>query len=765
MNIFRKTIFLLSLIIIGSFTLFLQINNKPLIPQAKAFCIVPAPQACFGVVCTPGGCLIDSGNIKDAGKIAGKLVGKSFNETIDILDKVNANGGNACAVIVIMDPFIMGTPKMKELIIKYGCKNLPDSWPDILKDRDCSSYTDSGRSACEGNSKGRCFWYSGGVNSSPSCVDNNGNMNNNALCRDGGHCYKGEECSNGNYCSSSDPAITCPVDNQTGNVVRYSCEASCPTDSSKGGESSNKSLTCSGSDKCCFYYSNYTPAATMAPLQTCSQQKGVLKKISCSAGSHVEDSSDTDEIYVCCVPDTVTPTGGGGSGSSLPAEPGVGYCAGANRENPQAVGEATCGVNNAPYESESQFCIQKFGGSLGNFFKCSTASTSTGICASHGRPDTVFSKPSGFWGSTCDGKMIGETDPKTAKEGRKYADRYKCSDGTHEDVPEPSSDKLCNEYPWIDTINKKPTMCKEPNSGGQIDCSQFADRECTLDFESSSEYSCVKKGFKWCAIQKKEIISSGSCKGIAGQGHTCGEDIQCNGYPDAICVNSTKAGIKTCQWKNGVAPSPTPGISSTCTSGTKGTGCACDAGPTTCGCATSHNPEPATDNPSKYYCVPFASGLKWCEKSQTAIPPAQCATAPVYTTPTPTPTISVRCPNDGNHVCAAAGSCVEGYGPKNDAIADGDCASWNPDTPKCYFKSATPLSSCTTAVATPTKNPSLVTSTPKPTPPGCPVDNGDGRVNSCQASCSDSYPNAKPDGNADCEKAYGTIRGVCCTSN
>lgn len=769
MGLFNKLRYLtfgISIIIVLGFALFLDTTKTPLIGTVEAFCVVPAPgQLCvpFTGICTPG-CLIDSGDVKDVGKIAGKLVGKTFNETVDVLDKISVNGGNACNVIIALGPGGFGVDQMKLLLSKYGCSNIPDSWPDVFKNRDCSSYTSAGRDSCQKTSNGKCFWYSGGANSSPSCVDNTGNMNDNALCRDGGHCYKGEECSSGNYCSSSDPAITC-AGNQIGNVVRYSCDASCPTDSSKGGESSNKSLTCSGSDKCCFYYSNYTPAATKAPASDdCGSGYSCTHADSCTSqiyGTLTPNCKANGSNMRCCK----NVSDGGGSGSSLPAEPGVGYCAGPNRENPQAVGGATCGINNAPYDSESQYCIQKYGGSLGNFFKCSAASTPTGICASHGGPDTIFSKPNGFWGPTCDGKMIGDTDPKTAKEGRKYADRYKCAEyNTYEDVPVPSSDEVCNEYPWIDTINKKPSTCKEPNSGGQIDCSQFTDRECTLDFESTSEYSCVKKGFKWCDIQKKEIISTGACRGIAGQGQICGEDIQCNGYPEAICVDPANTGFKTCQWKSGTGPTPTPGASTRCnTPGQLGTGCEC--GTLGGGCLTSHNCSPAADDSTKSYCVPFGTGERWCINSQTSIPPLQCASATKYTTPTPTPTISVRCPNDGNHLCVPSNYCQAGYGPKNDATADSACASWNPDTPKCYFKGATALSSCTTPTATPTRNPSLVTATPKPTPPGCPVDNGDGRVNSCQKSCTGSYPNAKPDGNKDCANAYGTIRGACCTSN
>jgi hypothetical protein len=106
---------------------------------------------------------------------------------------------------------------------------------------------------------------------------------------------------------------------------------------------------------------------------------------------------------------------------------------------------------------------------------------------------------------------------------------------------------------------------------------------------------------------------------------------------------------------------------------------------------------------------------------------------------------------------------VPGYGYKGDADADTRCTSWNKGyDSQCYIKGG---NSCADATATPTSKSSGPTSTPRPTPPGCPIDNGDGRVNNCQASCQSPYPNSKPDGNEACTKAYGSKRGACCTSS
>lgn len=390
-------------------------------------------------------------------------------------------------------------------------------------------------------------------------------------------------------------------------------------------------------------------------------------------------------------------------------------------------------------------------------------------CADKGGIDVARGGPTGFLRSLCDSKPYNANEAKTAQPGRNYSELYACKNGD-EEVFSPQNDKICDEYPWLDNRNRVPTTCKEPRSGNPIDCTANPDFECSKDFESN-DYSCVRKGYRWCELFYKdgksargeEIIVSGSCKGAAGIAQSCGEDIQCKDFPDALCVNTQTAGIKVCQWARGVAPSPTPGASTRCSIGFMGTGCECTN--TGGGCTSSHSCFPADDNPSRSYCVPHASGERWCEKSQTSVTRNTCASAPVYTTPTPTPDITAgHCPNDGNHLCVnpLSNACIAGYGPKNNAQADKACQDYTQFSgAKCYIKGATPDPTCSTqsspipAAGTPTKTP----------PPGCPINNGDGRVNSCQASCDTPYPNKKPDGDQACKDAYGTAKGACCTSN
>jgi len=344
-----------------------------------------------------------------------------------------------------------------------------------------------------------------------------------------------------------------------------------------------------------------------------------------------------------------------------------------------------------------------------------------------GNVDTAFSKPDGYEGSTCDHKLIGETDPRTAKPGRVYADRYRCTktgaDGTnYVDVLIPSANASCDKIPWLVSPSPTPSICKA-----------YQGQSCLLDSKGNPDNT------------------TGPC---------------CLPDQNLSCVDPQKSGTPTCQFIGGKAPTSTPSAPSTCTPGTKSTGCPCDT-PTACGCASTHNPEPSLDDPNKYYCVPFASNLKWCSVTKTTMSsttdPAVCKGSTPFTTPTPA---SAGCPNDSNHLCVPTNYCQAGYGPSNDTYANTACADWNPDTPQCYIKGKQALSTCTV-----TPVPSSTTTSPSPTakptaePYGCPANNGDGRVNSCQATCNGSYPNVRTVGNADCTAAYGTIRGACCTSN
>lgn len=458
----------------------------------------------------------------------------------------------------------------------------------------------------------------------------------------------------------------------------------------------------------------------------------------------------------------------------------VGGCSGAYSEEYKgtfsscANGQICC-MNRSIYAKRSAIPPQKGSGSDNKTQNPNITSTpGSERCADKGGIDVARGGPTGFLRSLCDSKPYDANEAKTAKPGRKYSELYACKNG-NEEVFFPEHNKICDEYPWLD--NRIPTTCKEPYSGGQIDCSQFKDRECTKDFESN-DYSCVKKGYRWCELLYKdgkrargeEIIASGSCRGPSIIGGQCGEDIQCKDFPDAICVNTQNPGLKLCQWAGGVAPSPTPGGSTSCKSGYKQTGCPCNNIPGVANdCSSDHVCKGSWEytKTNNSYCVPFSTASRWCERSQQLLPDeATCVGSPVYTTPEPTPDITAGyCPNDGNHLCVnpISNPCIAGYGPKNNAQADQACQEYTQFAgAKCYIKGATPDPSCTTQSSKPTP---AANATLAPTPPGCPIDNGDGRVNSCQEKCGVPYPNPKPDGNAACANAYGSARGFCCTSN
>lgn len=403
------------------------------------------------------------------------------------------------------------------------------------------------------------------------------------------------------------------------------------------------------------------------------------------------------------------------------------------------------------------------------------------VCSQSGKGnvDTVFSKPNGYEGSTCDHKLIGQTDPKTAKPGRVYADRYRCTktgvDGTnYVDVLVPSADKSCDSVPWIDT--SVTPVCTAGLKGAVVDCAKVhgPNYTCTFNYNSSNTQNkdtlttCCPDNKRFCDVAGTCVDATQGCYKKLGLQDVClkGNDTDCADYPaGARCLDPDLNGVFTCQYPAGKpTPTPTPGVSNNCTPGFKGTGCACTTA-SACGCASTYNPEPSLDDPSKYYCVPFPVTSLWCDKTKSlmskTVDPAICTGSTPYTTPTP---VSKGCPNDGSHLCVAANACQAGYGPTNDTVANTACSEWNPDTPQCYVRGAKALSVC---AVTPTPLPTGTTPTPKvPAATGCPLDNGDGRVNSCQAApCGGSYPNERTVGNADCAAAYGTIRGACCTSD
>jgi len=157
------------------------------------------------------------------------------------------------------------------------------------------------RGVCEpgGNDK-ECFWYSGYINETPHCVDNNGNMNKNQSCKDGGHCYKDQTCYGGDYCSSQPASVdTCsPASDST---TEYKCWVTGGQET--GWTISSNPKRCGDPGASC-YYRNIS-SASPAP----------------GGGTSPEPTQK---------PGGSTPGGGSTGGSSAPtptpAPPGDGYC-------------------------------------------------------------------------------------------------------------------------------------------------------------------------------------------------------------------------------------------------------------------------------------------------------------------------------------------------------------------------------------------------------------------------------------------------------
>jgi len=180
-------------------------------------------------------------------------------------------------------------------------------------------------------------------------------------------------------------------------------------------------------------------------------------------------------------------------------------------------------------------------------------------------------------------------------------------------------------------------LCNAKNSDGTYKTDAYQD--------SGGNGVCSKQPWTTNPPANGTTPTPSDAPNCATQGLGCGGGVSCCTSRNLVC----NASSSTCQYGTGGAPTPTPGASNRCSvSGQKLTGCVCSGG----GCAVTHNCEKAGDS-TQTYCVPFASGLEWCEKTQTALPKGQCAGA----VPTPTPTSIFPCPSDGKHICATTPTC------------------------------------------------------------------------------------------------------------
>lgn len=772
----KKFLFLVSLVVIASFAIFLRVTNSPVVPVADAACIIPPP------FCTPLGCIsspicaIDTGDLKDAGKLALKLAGKSFGEIDDVLNKVREAGGDACRTLIDLknlNPSTISVDQLDSLAKKYGCGIIDfKTGGGGNKSTACSGY--SSRSSCEDSSVGgKCFWYSGGLNDDSRCVENKGNMNNQETCRDGGHCYQGQNCYTNpttkiKYCSSYDQSAgSCPVGPQIGNAVSYSCsQATCPTNPKQGGTTVNPNFTCDNGNPCCVLLSNV----------------GISVPAVCPAGytnMHPADCPSLEYLPTdqrCCK-DRASQ---GGGGSQLTA-PGVGYCAGANRENPQAVSGATCGVNNAPYDSESQYCIQKFGGSLGNFFRCASSSPapqpgqqgpSSGPCANEKggiksyvtsycdkKPYSLSDAQAGVFCSAVysDKYICNNTDPAT---GKNYEDYYEVPGATH-----------CAASPWCPA--HAGAVCKSA-SGVTQDCKALfgSNYSCTNDYVkpgAAQTTRCCPDNKRWCPTASACVSDSNGCGGLTvGIGGTCTTDIECQDAPlGAKCLKWGNTSFNTCQWPGGIAPTATPGAPSneSCAqalaAGRAPIGCPCPSGG---GCLSGGCYHAAGGNitTGPFYCS--AGAGTWCEQSKTLVPNANaCLGASPYVPPSPTPkslAYQADCPSVnsiGQQNSCDVGTCQAGFVP-NTRLGPGGtngnqiCSEVKGATAVCCTKAATP--------AAPTSTPPAGGSTTDA--PGCP---GDGK-NVCKSSACSFFPGLRQNTGVGANEACQSAQAgsYCCRS-
>lgn len=634
------------------------------------------------------------------------------------------------------------------------CERVPGlpNPPDITSPRiTCSDLTKDGRGGCESSlTKGKCFWYSGGLNDTPECRDNNGKMNGNETCRDGGHCYQDQKCytnptSSTQYCSSYDQtAGTCPVGPQLGNAVSYSCsQSSCPTDPKQGGKTQDPSLVCNNGNPCCVLLSNVN---------------------------------------------TSLPGGGGpgtGGGQTLPA-PGVGYCAGANRENPQAVSSATCGVNNAPFDSESQYCIQKFGGSLGNFFRCPAGGSApapgqqgpaTGPCA------LEKGGVKSYVNSFCDKKPYTLTGAQAGEFCKAvYSDKYICnntdaSGKNIEDYYEAPGATACSSSPWCPT--NAGAICKSANGSVQ-DCKALfgSNYSCTNDYikpGATQTTRCCADNKRWCPTSSTCVSDADGCGGLSsGIGQSCTSTSECSDASlGATCKPWGSTGVNTCQWPGNVAPTPTPGAPSnqTCAqkiaAGTALAGCECPNGGG-CGPGLGCYPEAQKGNitTGPFFCAP--TGQRWCSNTQAATTTPNSCGAGTPFVPTPAPVnlgYQADCPavnSIGQQNSCDAGSCQPGF-IQNTRIGTGGtngnqiCSEVKGTSALCCTKSATQP---TTAAPSSAPLPGGGSTSDLP---GCPWDG----LNTCKSAACSNYPGLRQNNGAGANAACldAQAGSYCCRPN
>lgn len=571
-----------------------------------------------------------------------------------------------------------------------------------------------------------CLNYNLCSSSAPYCIVGRCRVQPNAKggeCGEGGDCVRGLKCGDNNTCVGTTceaeygPDFKCSTSCQTG----YTCHGSnglCPSDSDSCVRRESTSPAPGSKLPACNVLNNLDPDLKAQCKTSCERADFKADGYSCSGsleccalnlGStdnctpqgenfycHTSPKNPSDveypatfncgnanfkcyrKAYPVTTGSPTAPTRApGSSGGSQLTPPGVGYCAGANRETPQAVGGATCGVNNAGFDSVSQYCIQKHGGSLGNFYKCTDPAGGTNTPAPAQKPQGPATGPcalerggvdtskgtNGYIDAYCNEKLYNQKDAEAGLFcNATYSDAYHCRDGSIHHFKPQGITACKTSSAWCPA--NAGLVCKSA-SGAVQDCKTLGPNySCTSDYTNSKTSvptRCSPDGKRWCDSAGTWVSSSQGCGGLyAGIGQVCGDTSQCeNAAQGAKCAPFGTSGLNTCQWPGGTGPTPTPGASTKCSEAGKfGAGCPCPAGG---GCESGlgcYAEATGNNSTGPFYCT--GVGTAWCAKTQSSTTtPATCATSSGYIPPSPTPKnlgYQADCPNI-NPVSGLPNSC------------------------------------------------------------------------------------------------------------
>lgn len=294
-----------------------------------------------------------------------------------------------------------------------------------------------------------------------------------------------------------------------------------------------------------------------------------------------------------------------------------------------------------------------------------------------------------YIGSFCgsaDGKTHNQFDQTKAQTKTfctmTYIDAYKCIDGTEDYFPI-AGNTTCAQPPWC------PSAVPTSTPGQDAGCVAYQGQTCHPGDYSNKIYCCEPN-----------------------------KNLECTN-PNSAFPNSY-----TCQYKGGVAFTPTPGASNNCSAanfGNWGVGCACPTGGGcggTLGCYKEASGKVfPPDNPNGQFC---ATG-RWCAQSQTDVAnTAVCMSSTPYVSPSPTDSsgggsgYQADCPNqnaDGSqNACILGSACPVGYTRHSSTGTPGGTDGSKVCT---EFEGGQPSVCCTRQPGS--TNPT-VTSAPTPTP-------------------------------------------------